>query len=229
MLHGRSRFDHPALFVTRPVAGGEEEVPLEVDGRDFTARLPIRPIIEETNPDDPFSQRTTRAFRMRGREGQEQVLLWTAGDRPVSHAEGGRVVMADPVDRWVREPARVPDPDDSHRCCCCWQHVGGARSGLGSTSGSAGGGTWPAPTTHVDVACRRTVSDDGWAAVVDVDALRPGEVPADWILFATALDGSSHAVQCEPFLSSRLPLTISRGSHALAVRPLAGTLHVEVR
>jgi CDP-glycerol glycerophosphotransferase len=52
---------------------------------------------------------------------------------------------------------------------------------------------------------------------------------ADWILFAVRPDGTSHAVQCEPFLCSRLPLTISRGQHALAVRPHAGTLHVEVR
>jgi CDP-glycerol glycerophosphotransferase len=228
VLHGRSRFDHPALFVTRPVAGGEEEVPLELDGRDFTARLPIRPIIEETNPDDPFSQRTTLAFRMRGREGQEQVLLWTAGDRLVSHAEGGRVVMLtrstggyvnlheSPIRMTATAAVAagnmlvVRGPD--------WGHVGFSwrRYLAGSDD-------------YVDVACRRTVSDDGWAAVVDVDALRTDELSADWILFATALDGSSHAVQCEPFLSSRLPLTISRDSYALAVRPLAGTLHVEVR
>ena len=227
VLHGRSRFDHPALFVTRPVAGGEEEVPLEIDGRDFTARLPIRPIIEETNPDDPFSQRTTRAFRMRGREGQEQVLLWTAGDRLVSHAEGGRVVMLtrstggyvnlheSPIRMTATAAVAagnmlvVRGPD--------WGHVGFSwrRYLAGSDD-------------YVDVACRRTVSDDGWAAVVDVDALRTDELLADWILFATALDGSSHAVQCEPFLSSRLPLTISRDSHVLALRPLAGTLHVDV-
>ena len=53
------------------------------------------------------------------------------------------------------------------------------------------------------------------------------DVPADWILFATAPDGTSHAVQCEPFLSSRLPLTITRARHTYAVRPLAGTLHLE--
>jgi CDP-glycerol glycerophosphotransferase len=78
---------------------------------------------------------------------------------------------------------------------------------------------------HVDVACRRTVSDDGWAAVVDLEEL----TPADWILFATAPDGTSHAVQCEPFLSCKLPLTISRGPRTLAVQPHAGTLHIEVR
>lgn len=85
---------------------------------------------------------------------------------------------------------------------------------------------------HVDVARRRTFSDDGWAAVAEVDVLMSdvcGDPQADWILFATAPDDSTHAVQCEPFLSSRLPLTISRGPHVLAVRPLAGTLHVEVR
>jgi CDP-glycerol glycerophosphotransferase len=70
-------------------------------------------------------------------------------------------------------------------------------------------------------------------ALIPAAAVRVSADPlaslADWILFATKLDGSSHAVQCEPFLCSRLPLTISRDGHALAVRPHAGTLHVEVR
>ena len=82
----------------------------------------------------------------------------------------------------------------------------------------------PDSDDHVDVACRRTVSDDGWAAVVEMAALEP----ADWILFATAPDGTSHSVQCEPFLSSRLPLMITRARRTFAVRPLAGTLHLEV-
>ncbi len=228
VLHGRSKFDHPALFVTRSVAGGEEKVPLEIDGRDFTARLPIRPIIEETNPDDPFSQRTTRAFRMRGPEGQEQVLLWTAGDRLVSHAEGGRVVML------TRSTGGYVNLHESPiRMTATAAVAAGNMLVVRGPDWGDVGFSWrrylAGSDDYVDVACRRTVSDDGWAAVVDVDALRTDELPADWILFATALDGSSHAVQCEPFLSSRLPLTISRDSHALAVRPLAGTLHVEVR
>jgi CDP-glycerol glycerophosphotransferase len=92
---------------------------------------------------------------------------------------------------------------------------------------------------HLDVACRRTRSTDGWSATVDVDALIPASAVqvsvdplaalADWILFATAPDGTALAVQCEPFLCSRLPLAITHGGHALAVRPHAGTLHVEVR
>jgi CDP-glycerol glycerophosphotransferase len=92
---------------------------------------------------------------------------------------------------------------------------------------------------HLDVACRRTLSADGWSAAAEVDALIPVVAErvsvdplaslADWILFATKPDGTTHAVQCEPFLCSRLPLTIARDAHALAVRPHAGTLHVEVR
>ncbi|MEV5961725.1 glycosyltransferase [Kribbella sp. NPDC051952] len=224
VLHGRSSFDEPSLFVTRPVAGGEEELPLEVDGRDFTARVPIRSMIEETNPDDPFSQRTTRAFRVRGPEGQEQVLLWTAGDRLVSHAEGGRVVML------TRSTGGYVNLHESPIRMTATAAVAAGNMLLvrgpdwGEVSFS-----WRRfladSDEPVDVDCRRTVSDDGWAALVDLGALEP----ADWILFATAPDGSSHAVQCEPFLSSRLPLTIARGAQVLTVRPYAGTLHVEVR
>jgi CDP-glycerol glycerophosphotransferase len=224
VLHGRSSFDQPSLFVTRPLAGGEEEVPLELDGRDFTARLPIQPIIAETNPDDPFSQRTTRAFRMRGPDGQEQVVLWAAGDRLVSHAERGRAVML------TRSTGGYANLHESpiRMTATAAVAAGNVLVVRGPDWGEVSF-TWrrflPGSDDHVDVDCRRTVSDDGWAAIVDQDALEP----ADWILFATAPDGSSHAVQCEPFLSSRLPLRITRGAQVLDFRPYAGTLHVEVR
>ncbi|MFI5692052.1 glycosyltransferase family 2 protein [Kribbella sp. NPDC051586] len=223
VLHGRSAFDEPSLFVSRPLSGGEEELPLEVHGRDFTARVPIRPMLEEINPDDPFSQRTTRAFRMRGPEGREQVLLWTAGDRLVSHAEGGRVVML------TRSTGGYVNLHESpiRMTATAAVAAGNVLVVRGPDWGEVDFG-WrrylPDSDDHVDVACRRTVSDDGWAAVVEMASLEP----ATWILFATAPDGTSHAVQCEPFLSSRLPLTITRGRHAFAVRPLAGTLHLEV-
>jgi CDP-glycerol glycerophosphotransferase len=229
VLHGRSSFDQPSLFMTRPMAGGEEEVPLEVEGRDFTARLPIRPIMAETNPDDPFTQRTTRAFRLRGREDEEeQVLLWTAGDRLVSRAEGGRAVML------TRSTGGYVNLYESpiRTTATAAVAAGNMLMVRGPDWGDVEFG-WrrylPNSDDHIDVPCRQTISDDGWAAVVDLDALIPAESAEDWILFATAPDGSAHAVQCEPFLSSRLPLTISRGTHVLAVRPHAGTLHVEVR
>ncbi|WP_329005144.1 glycosyltransferase [Kribbella sp. NBC_00709] len=223
VLHGRSAFDEPSLFVSRPLSGGEEELPLEVHGRDFTARLPIRPMLEEVNPDDPFSQRTTRAFRMRGPDGREQVLLWTAGDRLVSHAEGGRVVML------TRSTGGYVNLHESPiRMTATAAVAAGNMLVVRGPDWSDVEFSWrrylPDSDDHVDVACRRTVSDDGWAAVVEMASLEP----AEWILFATAPDGTSHAVQCEPFLSSRLPLTITRARHTFAVRPLAGTLHLEV-
>jgi len=225
VLHGRSSFEEPSLFVTRPVVGGEEQVPIEVDGRSFVARLPIRPILEETNPDDPFTQRTTRAFRVRGPEGQEQTLLWTAGERLVSHAEGGRVVTL------TRSTGGYVNLHESPIRMTATTAV--ADGNLLVVRGPDWGEAefrWrrylPDSDDHVEVACRRAVSDDGWAAVVDVDELIDGQ---DWILFATVPDGSSHAVQCEPFLSSRLPLAITRDAWTLVVRPNSGTLHADVQ
>ena len=223
ILHGRSAFDEPSLFVSRPLSGGEEELPLEVHGRDFTARLPIGPILAEVNPDDPFSQRTTRAFRVRGPQGREQVLLWTAGDRLVSHAEGGRAVML------TRSTGGYVNLHESPiRMTATAAVAAGTMLVVRGPDWGDVDFSWrrylPGSDDHVDVPCRRTVSDDGWAAVVEMAALEP----AEWILFATLPDDTSHAVQCEPFLSSRLPLTINRSPRTLAVRPQAGTLHLEV-
>ncbi|GAA0571189.1 glycosyltransferase family 2 protein [Kribbella sandramycini] len=242
VLHGRSSFDEPSLFVTRPVAGGEEKVPIKVDGRDFTAWLPIRPILDETNPDDPFSQRTTRAFRLRGPAGEEKLLLWTAGDRAISHAERGRVItMTRSTGGYVNlheSPIRFAATS-----------VVAAGNKLVARGPDWGDVTFawrrflPESDDHIDVPCRRSFSDDGWSAAADLDALTavgdrvserrvsvdPLASLADWILFAIAPDGSAHAVQCEPFLCSRLPLVVESSAHTLAVRPHAGTLHAEVR
>ncbi|GAB2629941.1 glycosyltransferase family 2 protein [Kribbella swartbergensis] len=238
VLHGRSSFDDPSLFVTRPVVGGEEEIPLEVDGRDFTARLPIRDILAQANPDDPFGQRTTRVLRLRGPEGQHRVLLWTAGDSAVSHAVDGRVVTL------TRSTGGYVNLHESPLRTTATAAVAEGNllvvRGLHQGDVTFGWRRYLADSDdHLDVECRRTASGDGWSAAVEVDALIPPESVqvsvdplaslADWILFATSADGTSRAVQCEPFLCSRLPLTIARGAHSLAVRPHAGTLHVEVR
>ncbi|MEU4193024.1 glycosyltransferase [Kribbella sp. NPDC026611] len=221
VLHGRSAFDEPSLFVTRPLSGGEEQIPLEVSGRDFTAWLPVQPILEEINPDDPFTQRTTRAFRVRGSDGREQVLLWTAGDRLVSHAEGGRAVMLTRSTGGYVNLHESPIRQTAVSAVAAGKMLVVRGPDWGDASFA-----WRRyledSDDHVDVECRRTVSDDGWAAVVDIADLGP----AEWILFATMPDGTSHAVQCEPFLSSRLPLAVRRGRRTLTVQPLAGTLHV---
>jgi CDP-glycerol glycerophosphotransferase len=238
VLHGRAAFDEPALFVTRPVVGGEEEIPLELDGRDFTARIQVRDVLGHTQPDDPFGQRTTRVFRMRDAEGQQRVLLWTAGEDAVSWAEGGRVVTLTRSTGGYVNLHEAPVRTTALNIVAEGNElVVRGSDGVDVTFG------WRRYLTesddHLDVPCRRTVTADGWAAAADLDLLVPATVVkpsvdplaslADWILFATRPDGSAHAVQCEPFLCSRLPLTITRGAHALAVRPHAGTLHVEVR
>ncbi|MEV5961722.1 glycosyltransferase [Kribbella sp. NPDC051952] len=238
VLHGRSAFDEPSLFVTRPVLGGEEEIPLEIDGRDFTARLPMHDLLAQSNPDDPFGQRTTRSFRLRGPEGQQRVLLWTAGESAVSQVEGSRVVTL------TRSTGGYVNLHEAPVRTMATGVV--AEGNLLVVRGSDGGDvtfSWRRyladSDDHLDVACRRTLCADGWSAAAAVDALIPVAAVrvsadplaslADWILFATRPDGTTHAVQCEPFLCSRLPLTIARDAHALAVRPHAGTLHVEVR
>ncbi|GAA1576970.1 MULTISPECIES: glycosyltransferase family 2 protein [Kribbella] len=237
VLHGRSSFDEPALFLSRPVVGGEEEIPLEVDGRDFTARLPLRDILDAANHDDPFGRRTTRVFRVHGPEEEQRVLLWTAGDTALT-----RVVD----DRMVTLTRSTGGYVNLHESPIRTTAFAAAVEGDELVVRGAGGDatfSWRRYLTdsddHLDVACRRTTTADGWRVAADVAALVPVTAVqvsvdplaalADWILFATSADGTAHAVQCEPFLCSRLPLAITHGAHALAVRPHAGTLHVEVR
>jgi CDP-glycerol glycerophosphotransferase len=249
VLHGRVPADlkDPKLQVTRPLAGQDQSVPLTLsgDGRDFTARIPIRPIIEDTNPDDPFTQRTTWAFRLVGAGADERLLLWTAPERAASHAEQDRLVtltrstggyvnlhespfrlnadQAEEVAGSNGPELRITGPAVDHEATYtfCWRRY------LDDND------------DHEDVECRRSVADGVWTASVGLAELIPADVTtssadplaslADWILFAVAPDGSAHAVQCEPFLSSRLPIELEQDGHTAALRPHAGTLHVEVR
>ena len=238
VLHGTASFDEPELYLSRPVVGGEEEIPLEIDGRDFVARVPVRDILAAANHDDPFGQRTTRVFRVRGPEGQQRVLLWTAGDAAVScvvddrvvtltRSTGGYVNLHEAPIRTTAVAAVADGTQLVVRGAECGDVTFAWRRYLADSD------------EHLDVPCRHTRTAEGWSAAVDVDALIPVTAVrvsvdplaalADWILFATSPDGTAHAVQCEPFLCSRLPLAITHGTHALAVRPHAGTLHVEVR
>ncbi|HZX03433.1 hypothetical protein, partial [Kribbella sp.] len=237
VLHGRSPFDEPSLFLSRPVVGGEEEVPLELDGRDFTARLPIRDILDAANHDDPFGRRTTRVFRVHGPEEQQRVLLWTAGDTALTRVVGDRMVTL------TRSTGGYVNLHESPIRTTALSAVVDGNQLVVSGAGGDATFSWRRYLTdsddHLDVPCRHAVTADGWSAAADVEALVPVTAVqvsvdplaalADWILFATSADGTAYAVQCEPFLCSRLPLAITHGSHALAVRPHAGTLHVEVR
>ncbi|WP_112241476.1 glycosyltransferase family 2 protein [Kribbella monticola] len=249
VLHGRVPADlkDPKLQVTRPLAGQDQSVPLTLsgDGRDFSARIPIRPIIEDTNPDDPFTQRTTWAFRLVGTGGDERLLLWTAPERAASHTEQGRLVTLTRSTGGYVNLQESPFRLAADRA----EEVAGSNGPELRITGAALDGEaaysfcWRRylddNDEHEDIECRRTVADGVWTASVGLTELIPAEVTvssadplaslADWILFAIAPDGSSHAVQCEPFLSSRLPIELEQDGHTAALRPHAGTLHVEVR
>ena len=247
VLTGRvsTEVENPKLQVTRPLSGQDQLLPLTLsgDGRDFSVRIPFRPIIEDTNPDDPFTQRTTWAFRLLGSNDQEKLMLWTAPPQAAAHAEQGRLVtLTRSTGGYVNlheTPFRVTA---DHA-----EEVAGSNE-LRITGAVADGEaaykySWRRyiddNDDHVDVECRQSVEDGVWSATVGLAELIPAEVTtnsadplaslADWILFAVAPDGSAHAVQCEPFLSSMLPVELEAEGHTAALRPHAGTLHVEVR
>ena len=222
-------------------SGQSQLLPVELSGRDFRVRIPFAPIIAETNPDDPFSQRTTWAFRLVGDGGTEKLLLWTAEEQAANHLERGRLLsltrstggyvnLHEGPARLVAERALVGADGNELRIS-------------GPLTDATHSFSWRRyrddSDDHLDVACRKTLSGGLWTATVEVSSLIPPDAVAhsvdplaslaDWILFAVAADGSALAVQCEPFLASRLPLVIEQGGHTLGVRPRAGTLHVEVR
>ncbi|QNE20288.1 hypothetical protein F1D05_23225 [Kribbella qitaiheensis] len=249
VLHGRVPADltDPKLRVTRPLAGQDQILPLTLsgDGRDFSVRIPIRPIIEDTNPDDPFTQRTTWAFRLIGADGDERLLLWTAPEHAASHAEQDRLVTLTRSTGGYVNLQESPFRLNAHQA----KAVAGSNgqelriTGVVTDGEEAYSFCWRRylddNDDHEDIECRRTVADGAWTASIGLTELIPADVTvsstdplaslADWILFAVAADGSSHAVQCEAFLSSRLPLELEQDGHIAALRPHAGTLHVEVR
>ncbi|GAA3574395.1 glycosyltransferase family 2 protein [Kribbella ginsengisoli] len=244
VLRGRvpAALDNPQLQLTRPLSGQDQVLSVELSSdRRFSVRIPYAPIIAETNPDDPFTQRTTWAFRMVGSDGTEKLLLWTAEDQAVNHLEQGRLVsltrstggyvnLHEGPARLVAERALIVAESNELRISGPLTDVTHSFSWRRYIDDS---------DDHLDVACRSALSDGQWTASVKLPALVP-ENPvahavdplaslADWVLFAVAADGSAQAVQCEPFLASRLPLVIEQNGHMLGVRPHAGTLHVEVR
>ncbi|TDO35759.1 CDP-glycerol glycerophosphotransferase [Kribbella sp. VKM Ac-2527] len=248
VLHGRvpGEIEEPKLRISRPLAGKDQLLPVTLsgDGRDFSVRIPIRPIIDDTNPDDPFTQRTTWAFRLTGSNGEEKLLLWTAGQRAMHHLDQGRLVtLTRSTGGYVNlheAPLRLPAEDA--------EIVADGNGRELRISGPVMNGddytfAWRRylddSDDHLDVECRRTVEDGEWTAAIAVPELIPADVEtnstdplaslADWILFATGPDGVSHAVQCEPFLSSRLPVDTELHGHSATLRPHAGTLHLEVR
>ncbi|MDX6252483.1 MAG: CDP-glycerol glycerophosphotransferase [Kribbellaceae bacterium] len=249
VLNGRvaGGLEHPKLQVTRPLSGQDQMLPLALsgDGRDFSVRIPIRPIIEDTNPDDPFTQRTTWAFRLIGSNDEEKLLLWTAPPQAARHMDQGRVVtLTRSTGGYVNlheAPLRVTA--DHAEAVANGNEIELRIAGPVTDGEAAHTFSWRRyledSDDHLDAACRRTVVDGMWTAAVELTELIPADAVAsstdplaslaDWILFAVAPDGTSHAVQCESFLAGRLPIEAEQDGHTAALRPHAGTLHVEVR
>ena len=89
--------DDPLLTLNRTVSGEDLQVDVEVlssdaTGSTFEARIPMAPIVDDANPDDPFTQRTSRGVRI-GPSGDPRLLLWTGPDKAVTTVYRGRLLV----------------------------------------------------------------------------------------------------------------------------------------
>jgi hypothetical protein len=236
--------EQPRLVLNRTLSGEDLVLDLDIeelaDGFAFTARIPMAPIVDDANPDDPFTQRTSRGVKLAAESGT-RLLLWTDSGQAVSQVHRGRLLTL------TRSPGNYANLHESPiRFAADEARVEpGASLVLSGTMWDPDHGrvfTWRRfledSDDHVDVACRRVVEGDRWTvsarladlipAAPTTSAVDPAGL-AEWILFVENADGTSYAVQSEPFLTSRLPLEFTDGDNTGILRPRAGTLHLEVR
>jgi hypothetical protein len=239
----------PTLRITRSASDALAKMESHTDstGTTFTARIPLSTIVDAANPDDPFTQRTTRVPTIDD-EDQPRFLLASGLDRAVSTTYEGRLlaITRSPANyvNLHEGPIRLTadeldvDPD-----------VGGPRLVVH-------GHQWDAETTgafvwrrflensddSVDVPCQVSIDDRRWSAAVAVaDLVPPPTVISrqssdplasltDWTLFwVPAGDESPYAVQTEVFLLGRLPVELELDDRRLLLQPRVGTLHLQVR
>jgi glycosyltransferase involved in cell wall biosynthesis len=240
--------EDPKLTLNRTLSGEDVEFDVEVQSTDksgstFSARIPMAPIVDGANPDDPFTQRTSRGVRI-GPSGQPQLPLWTGPDQAVTTVYRGRLLIL------TRSPGNFVNLHESPVRTVA-DHVEAPGAGELVVTGPllepdiAQAFTWRRffddSDDHLDVPCALSIDDETgqWSAKVALAELIPAGTTrvsidplaslADWILFAVAADGSAQAVQSEAFLTCRLPLELEQSGVALTLRPKAGTLHLEVR
>jgi hypothetical protein len=226
-------------------SSGAAVVPMRIDrdadGAAFTARLPFETIIDATNPDDPFTQRTVRVPSVG--DGDQNLLLATGLERSVWAVHEDRLVTLTrspanyvnlhegPV-RPVAETLEVT-PDGSRLT------VGGPRLDAGTTRF-----VWRRffanSNDYVDAECQVEYLDGNWVAGIDVAALMPtpdmiGQSSVDplanlvdWTLFAESPGDSAYAVQLDVYLFDRLPIDLRLGERRLKLQPRAGTAHLEI-
>jgi glycosyltransferase involved in cell wall biosynthesis len=236
--------EEPKLVLNRTLSGEDLEIDLELqrfaDGTLFSAEIPMTPILDDANPDDPFTQRTSRGLHLASANQGSRMLLWTGAERAVHQVHTDRLLLLS------RSPGNYANLHESpiRLFADTARHPAGDRVELS--------GPQLAPDRHtfvwrrfladsddyVDVPCTSGYDHGRWTAAIETtelltaqaaDALQSANPDADWALFAVAEDGTAQAVQTEAFLNSRLPLTVERPAARAWVRPRAGTLHLEVR
>lgn len=236
----------PKLLLTRTLSGETSRigvtvrpVPGEPSEVDFTARIPLDPIVDDANPDDPFTQRTSRGVQIVA-GGSTRALMWMGPDLAVGEVHRDRLLML------TRSSGNFVNLHES------LVRLGAERVTVADERLVFSGPLWEESAgmsfqwrryledsdDHVDVECRRWISDGWWHAEVNLTDLVPEfrrvsvdplASQAEWVLFATAADGSAKAVQSEPAMNGRLPIEITVGAaDTVRISPRAGTLHLEV-
>lgn len=215
VLSGRLPSGTAARELVLSRAARDVRVPLEAgpDGT-FTARIPVRAVVDATSPDDPFLGRTLLIPKI-----GDSLLLITGlsgavsvpyGDRVLSIARSpGQYLNLVEAPSTVSASAITVDGDVITVSGPRWDGVDYRRI------------VWrrfqPNSDDAVDAPCAMTLDPGRWAARLDTAALEPAD-EADWTLFA-----GDYAVQAETFALTSLPRRLA--GHLLYTR--AGTLHLE--
>ena len=239
-----AEIEEPRLVLNRTLSGEDLEIDLELErsshGTLFTAEIPMTPITDDANPDDPFTQRTSRGLHLASANMGSRMLLWTGAQCAVHQIRSDRLLVLSrspgSYANLHESPIRV-FADEARHSSGEWVELSGPIVTAGRHTFAW---RWFLADSddYVDVPCTASYEHGRWSAAIEItallsaqteDGLKLANPDADWALFAIAEDGTTHAVQTEAFLNSRLPLTVERPAARAWVRPRAGTLHLEVR
>jgi glycosyltransferase involved in cell wall biosynthesis len=243
VLTGRfpARLTAPVLRLSRPI--GDIEVPVRrlpagdggtpaarvprqrsVAMDDFEARLPLDALVD-SNPDDPFLDRTVLIPRLH--DGSDQMLLLVTGlERGVLAPRGDRVVSTTRSPgqylNLLEGPVKVT-ADRIEQTGADTLIISGPRWPGVSYENITWRRFLPNSDDAIDAPCRLTLDDERWTAEADIATMTGDDEPPNWTLFAAPADRTPYAVQSDTFLLSRLPLRVG----PFVLRPRSGILHLE--
>jgi glycosyltransferase involved in cell wall biosynthesis len=238
VLEGRIPGAGPTASLVLTRTGADDRAvqsPLEVVGEAFRGRLPLALLTDAANPDDPFTEQTTRTVRM-VTPGREDLLIVTGLERDVTaYHDGRRLALTRSkgnVLTYVELPAH-PIVDD----VLVEDDLLVVDGELVAAAPSLVWRWWTTSGQPVDLPCAVTAADGRWSACVALDALcdlREAAIDArtgtaNWSLQDAAATGGLLGVMCDSFLRTRLPLELVHAGREVSVTPPAGLLHVEVR